>query len=156
MLWHPSAEHKDFTVDFAHPIDNKLATFLQSPASVDSLVLGGSLLLSAEGAPAAGAASTASPRASARHSARRSQPEATAAQVSRLRAMCSLGCLCSVTLFYFYFFCACVTRHLLHPPLPTYPIAISLQRHTMGRALARRASHSGTLHFSRLLEMQRV
>ncbi len=38
-----AVEHKDFTVDFAHPIDNKLATFLQSPASVDSLVIGGSL-----------------------------------------------------------------------------------------------------------------
>ncbi len=30
-------------MDFAHPIDNKLAIFLQSPASVESLVLGGLL-----------------------------------------------------------------------------------------------------------------
>jgi hypothetical protein len=41
-----AAEHKDFTVDFAHPIDNKLAIFLQSPASVESLVLGGLLQVS--------------------------------------------------------------------------------------------------------------
>ncbi len=51
-------EHKDFTVDFAHPIDNKLATFLQSPASVDSLVIGGSL-------PAPPSSSSSSPSSSA-------------------------------------------------------------------------------------------
>jgi hypothetical protein len=81
-----SAEHKDFTVDFAHPIDNKLATFLQSPASVDSLVIGGSLQLPADGgaATAIGPASVGvSPRVSARHSARKANPSVTSHYADR-------------------------------------------------------------------------
>lgn len=35
------ADNNDFAVDFAHPIDEKLADFLQSQASVDCLARGG-------------------------------------------------------------------------------------------------------------------
>ena len=45
FLQHLSSNH-DFSVDFTHPIDLKLASFLQSTASVECLVRGGAIQLS--------------------------------------------------------------------------------------------------------------
>lgn len=42
FLYHLSENH-DFSVDFAHPIDSRLAAFLQSTGSVECLVKGGKL-----------------------------------------------------------------------------------------------------------------
>ena len=48
------ALHGDFSVDFTHPIEQSLAQFLQSPASIASLRRGGALEPSPSGEPAAG------------------------------------------------------------------------------------------------------
>ena len=95
------AEHKDFTVDFAHPIDSKLAAFLQSPASVDALLIGGALpppagtALPVHPAPASLASphaashvATASPSAAAAAapSAAATAPAAAAASVMQVPA----------------------------------------------------------------------
>ena len=45
------ATHSDFSVDFTHPVDSKLAAFLQAPESVASLHKGGALAPQEEEAP---------------------------------------------------------------------------------------------------------
>ena len=45
------ATHSDFSVDFTHPVDSKLAAFLQAPESVASLHKGGALAPPEEEAP---------------------------------------------------------------------------------------------------------
>ena len=52
------ATHSDFSVDFTHPVDSKLAAFLQAPESVASLHKGGALA-----PPGGGSAPRASSRA---------------------------------------------------------------------------------------------
>ena len=42
FLHNVSTDH-DFTADFAHPIDGSLATFLQSRAAIESMVIGGAI-----------------------------------------------------------------------------------------------------------------
>lgn len=42
---HNLAENQDFSVDFAYPIDQRLASFLQSTSSVECLARGGALKL---------------------------------------------------------------------------------------------------------------
>ncbi len=64
------ATHSDFSVDFTHPVDSKLAAFLQAPESVASLHKGGALA-----APGGGSAPETSSRAAP--SSARSRRDAT-------------------------------------------------------------------------------
>ena len=62
------ATHSDFSVDFTHPVDSKLAAFLQAPESVASLHKGGALA-----PPGGGSAPSKTSRGGASSSARSSR-----------------------------------------------------------------------------------
>ena len=93
------ATHSDFSVDFTHPVDSKLAAFLQAPESVASLHKGGALAPPGGSAPktSRGASSSArstrdtTPRERS-SSARRDRDDALeSASAAALRAEAALA-----------------------------------------------------------------
>ena len=77
------ATHSDFSVDFTHPVDSKLAAFLQAPESVASLHKGGAL--APEEAP------RNVPRAPSSARSRRGHPEAAVRSAPRPRRRAGVG-----------------------------------------------------------------